>query len=147
MNDDKKMQSPKDVAKLSPDRLTKRFRESKIVACLFVALALHVVVLGATSVDYIHGLVDPVWKDEQVRIADDARKAKAAKQAQAARPAATAATKPAAAPDGKAKPAPASAAPATTDRKLPPELTTMPKPGEIPVAPGGGIGVDEMEKK
>lgn len=141
------MQSEKDITKLSPDRLMKRFRESKIVACLLVALALHVVVLGATSVDYIHGMVDPAWKDAQVRIAEDARKAKAAKQAQASRPAATAATKPAATPGGKAKPAPAPAAPVPTGRKLPPELTTMPKPGEIPAAPRGGLGVDEMDKK
>ena len=143
MNDDKKMRPQKDIAKLSPDRLMRRFRESKIVACLFVALALHVVVLGSTSVNYIHGLVDPAWKDEQVRLADEARKAKAAKPAEAPRPAATAATGPAGKEEPKAKP-PAAGLP---ERKLPSELTTMPKPGEIPAAPGGGIGIDEMDKK
>jgi len=138
MNDDTKTQSRKDISRLSPDRLMKRFRESKIVACLFVAMALHVVVLGATSVSYIHGLVDPAWKQQQDALAEIARKAKASKPAE--KPAAAASTQPATAQAGKAKPAPA-------ERKLPPELTTMPKPGEIPAAPKGGLGIDEMEKK
>ena len=67
----------------------------------------------------------------------------AAKPAEAPRPAATAATGPAGKEEPKAKP-PAAGLP---ERKLPSELTTMPKPGEIPAAPGGGIGIDEMDKK
>jgi hypothetical protein len=136
------MESPKDISRLSPDRLMKRFRDSKIVACLLVALALHVVVLGATSVSYIHGLVDPAWKQQQDELAEAARKAKAAKPAEKG----PASTQPATAPAGKARPAPAPASPAAPDRKLPPELTTMPKPGEIPEAPKSGLGIDDMNK-
>ena len=129
------MPSKQDISKLSPDRLMRRFANSKIVASLFFAFALHVVVLGATSVDYIHGLVDPVWKDEQIRLAEESRKTKAAEDANAPE------TKPA-----KGEPKKAPPAKGNGKRKLPPELTTMPAPGEIPVAPGGGIGVDEMNK-
>jgi len=139
---DKPMPSEKDISKLSPDRLMKRFGNSKIVACLLVALGLHVVVLGATSVNYIHGLVDPAWKQQQDAMAELAKKAKAARPAASA----GASTQPATAFAGKTKPAPAPASPATPEHKLPPELTTMPKPGEIPEAPKGGLGIDDMNK-
>ena len=135
--------SQKDIAKLSADKLMRRVRESGILACLFVAFALHVVVLGATSVDYIHGLVDPAWQEQQDRLIQEAKKAKAAKGAPAPTVTPQPTTKPAAkAPKGKAKPPTTGGA-----RKLPPELTTMPKPGEIPNAPGTGIGIDETESR
>jgi hypothetical protein len=143
MTDSSQKEAQKDIAKFSADKLMRRFRESGIVACLFVAFALHVVVLGSTSMGYIHGLVDPAWKEQQDKLKEDARRAKAAKAAENARPAAPAATRPALPPAnaGKAK------SPATSqgERKLPAELTTMPKPGEIPSAPGAGIGIDETE--
>lgn len=128
--------SQKDIAKLSADKLMRRFGKSGIMACLFVAFALHMVVMGATSVDYIHGLVDPAWREQQDSIREEAKKAKAAKNA----PAPKVTTEPA----GKAS----KDKPRTTtsgERELPPELTTMPKPGEIPNAPGTGIGIDETE--
>jgi len=143
--EEKQMQPQKDISKLSPDRLMRRFGNSKIVASLFFAFALHVVVLGATSVDYIHGLVDPAWKDEQIRLAEEAQKVKAAqtsKDANAAPPA----TKPATTKAAKGQPKKAPTAKANGNRKLPPELTTMPEPNEIPTAPGSGIGIDEMNK-
>jgi len=129
--------SEKEIAKLSTDKLMRRFRESGILACLFVAFALHVVVLGATSVDYIHGLVDPAWQEQQDRLSQEAKKAKAAA-------ALTATTQQTTKPAGKP---PKDKPPAATGgkRKLPAELTTMPKPGEIPAAPGTGIGIDETD--
>jgi len=145
---DKHMPSQKDISKLSPDKLMRRFRESKIIAAMLLALGLHVVVLGGTSVDYIHGLVDPAWKDEQNQLAEQARKAEANKTATKAKSNPSAATKPATTTNGNEKPN--ASQPATgknNERKLPAELTTMPKPGEIPSAPGGGIGIDDMEKK
>ncbi len=127
--------SDTDIAKLSADKLMGRFRKSSIVTCLFLAFALHVVVLGSTSVDYIHGLFDPAWKAEQDRLADEAKAAKAAAKRT---PAPAPVTRP-------AKPVGPKPAPPTgpNGRPLPPELTTMPGPGEIPGAPGGGIGIDE----
>jgi len=123
-----------DIAKLSADKLMGRFRKSSIVTCLFLAFALHVIALGGTSVDYIHGLFDPAWQAEQDRLEAEAKAAKAAKAAEAARKAAPPATRP-------AKPALPGVGPG--GRKLPPELTSMPKPGDIPKAPGGGIGIDD----
>lgn len=142
------MRPQQDISKLSPDRLMRRFGNSKIVACLFFAFALHMVVLGATSVDYIHGLVDPAWKDEQIRLAEQARKAKQA-QAKKDADAASPATKPAttqANKAGKGKPKPAAPATNGNAKRLPPELTTVADPNEIPAAPGGGIGIDEMNR-
>jgi hypothetical protein len=134
--------SQKDIAKLSADKLMVRFGKSGILACLFVAFALHMVVLGATSVDYLHGLVDPAWREQQDSIREEAKKAKAAKNA----PAPKVTTEPTTKPAGKAskdKPKPTTTA--GDQRKLPPELTTMPTPGEIPSVPGTGIGIDETE--
>ena len=139
--------SETDIRKLSPDKLLTRFRKSGIALCVLAAFALHVAVLGATSVDYLHGLVDPAWKEKQEQLEEEARKqAEAAKTARARKarvPATTSA--PASRPAGKA---PAARRPATRPsggRKLPEPLTTMPKPGEIPKVPGTGIGIDETE--
>ncbi len=132
--------SPKNIARLSADKLMRRFRESGILVCLFVAFSVHVVVLGATSVDFIHGLVDPAWKQQQDELAEAAKKAKASETSSSAKPTTQPTTKPTT-KAAKPKPKP----PTSGDRKLPPELTTMPKPGEIPSAPGTGIGLDETE--
>jgi hypothetical protein len=137
-----------DIQKLSPDGLLTRFRKSGIVLCIIVAFALHVVVLGGTSVPYIHGLVDPAWKAEQDRRKEEARRKAAAEKlarsgkGPAASPATAPATRPAAkSPAGK----PAFKPPDGGRRTLPKEITTMPKAGEIPKLPGSGIGIDETE--
>jgi hypothetical protein len=132
-----------DIQKLSPDKLMRRFSESGIVACIFLAFVLHVIVLGGTSVSYIHGLVDPAWKEQQERLEAEARNRRQAARAAktgAARPAATApATRPATRPVTRPKPK------GDGERKLPKELTTMPGSGEIPKLPGRGISIDETE--
>ncbi len=128
-----------DIQKLSPDKLLTRFRRSGLTAWLLLAFAVHVIVLGGTSVDYIHGLVDPAWKAEQQRLAEEARR----RQQEAGRPARATtapATRPAARPAEAAKPAPK-----PKDRRLPEELTTMPTKNEIPTLPGTGIGLEEVE--
>ena len=81
MTDSSQNDAKTDIARLSPDKLVRRFRHSGIVACLLLALGLHVVVLGGTSVDYIHGLVDPAWKTQHDAEVEKARKAKAAANA------------------------------------------------------------------
>ena len=144
---DKDLPSQIDISKLSPDRLMRRFRDSKIIAAMLLALALHVVVLGGTSVDYIHGLVDPAWKDEQDQLAEQARKAKAEQTAAKTKTNPSATTKPAAKPGDNTPKASQPADGNDNKRKLPAELTTMPKPGEIPSMPGGGIRIEDMEKK
>jgi len=136
-----------DIEKLSPDKLLLGFRKSRIMLWIIAAFALHVLVLGATSVDDIHGMIDPDWKAEQERIRLEARqKARAAEEAKAARlrpPAAAPASRLASRPASK----PVATQPAGPDgRKLPKELTTMPKAGEVPKVPGAGIGLDETTR-
>jgi len=133
-----------DIGKLSPDKLLSRFRKSGIVVCIVAAFALHVVVLGGTSVDYIHGLVDPVWKLEQEQRAEEARR-----QAEAERIARAgittrrrAATQPTSGPATR----PAATGPAAPGQRKPPkEITEMPKAGELPKSPGAGVSIDETE--
>ena len=137
-----------DIEKLSPEKLLWRFSRSGIVVCIVFAFAVHVVVLGGTSVDYIHGLVDPAWKAERERLKAEARKlAEAERQAQRtpARPkpgASQPASRPASRPGAKK---PAAGLEAPDGRKVPRELQELPKPGELPKAPRSGIGIDETE--
>ena len=137
--------SQTDIQDLSSDKLMGRFTRSGIVVWVIAAFALHVVVLGGTSVDYIHGVIDPTWKQQQDRVKEEARnKARAAELAKTPR-------KRTAGPITTTRPAPAR--PSATkpakpgERKLPKELTSKPKPGEIPKAPGAGIGLDETDKR
>ena len=131
-----------DIGKLSPEKLLRQFSRSGIVLCIILAFGLHVIVLGGTSVDYIHGIIDPTWQEEQDRLKEEARRrAEAERRARQARglpPATAAATRPATRPAARPKP-PAGG------RRLPREVTTMPAPGEIPKLPGSGIGIDETE--
>jgi hypothetical protein len=131
-----------DIGKLSPEKLLAQFSRSGIVLCIILAFALHVLVLGGTSVDYIHGVIDPAWREEQDRLNEEARrKAEAERRAKEGRgvaPATAPAVRPASRP--AARPGPPAGG-----RKLPEEVTTMPKPGEIPKLPGSGIGIDETE--
>ena len=41
------------IDRLSPDKLVAGFSKTKVVTCILVALAVHVVVLAGTSVSYI----------------------------------------------------------------------------------------------
>jgi len=60
-----------DVQRLSPDRLMTAFSRSHIALCLIIAIALHVVVVAATSVSYIHDTwIDPEGA-EQRRVEDE----------------------------------------------------------------------------
>ena len=133
--------SKPEIEKLAPERLLDCFRRSGILLCIILAFALHVVVLGGTSVDYIHGLIDPAWQAEQDRLAEEARKKARAEKLPADRPAKAAKT-----PTTTTAPAQPPEKPAGGGKpKLPENLTTMPKPGELPDAPGSGIGLDETE--
>lgn len=135
-----------DIQKLSPEKLLKRFNKSGIVLCVIAAFAAHVVVLGGTSVDYIHGLVDPAWREEQDRLAEEARKAAQAERlaARGVAPTTGPTTRRATRPTSR----PAASQPASRPgRRLPEALTTMPKPGEIPTAPGAGVSIDETDGK
>jgi hypothetical protein len=54
-----------EIERLSPDRLMSGFSKSRILTGMFLSVVIHFVVLGATSVDYVHGVIDPAWKKEQ----------------------------------------------------------------------------------
>jgi hypothetical protein len=140
--------SRKDIQELSPDKLMRRFRRSGILVCVIAAFALHVVLIGGTSVDYIHGMIDPAWAERQ----EEARRQQAARkrQADARRRAPTTTSAPATAPSAKAKAKPSpgdTGAGEKPKRKIPKELIDKPKPGEIPGTPGSGISIDETEGK
>ena len=127
-----------DIEKLSPDKLLWRFSKSGIVLCIILAFALHVIVLGGASVDYIHGIIDPAWKQQQDRLEEAAREKADAQRRKSLIPraAARSSTRPATSP---------TSAPADANRRLPKNITTMPKKGETPKLPGSGIGLDETE--
>jgi len=136
--------SQKNIQELSPDRLMTRFRRSGILVCVIAAFALHVVLIGGTSVDYIHGMIDPAWAERQEQI----RKEQAARRgrAEAKRKAGTATAPAATAPAGKA--AKAAATPVESrpaGRRVPKELTDLPEPNDLPPTPRGGISIDETE--
>jgi hypothetical protein len=57
----------RDIERMSPDKLVAGFSRSRIMAGVFLSIIVHLVVLGATSIDYLHGVVDPDWKIEQER--------------------------------------------------------------------------------
>jgi len=136
------------IDKLSPDKLLTRFNQSGTALCIILAFALHVVVLGGTSVDYIHGIVSPAWKEKQDQLKEAAarEKAEAERRQRKARSMTVSS-------GARSRPAtrPASTAPTTKPkppaggRRLPKKVTTMPKTGEIPKLPGAGIGIDETE--
>jgi len=130
-----------DIHKLAPDKLLRHFSKSGIVLCIILAFALHVIVLGGTSVDYIHGMIDPAWRDEQDRLKEAARaQADAERQERLIpRPARRSSTRPA-----TTRPAATGRGP-DASHTLPKNITTMPKKGEIPKLPGAGIGLDETE--
>lgn len=131
-----------DIEKLSPEKLLRQFSRSGIMLCIILAFGLHVIVLGGTSVDYIHGMIDPAWQEEQDRLKAEARRKAEAERRARQGAVVTATTAPAARPTSRpaAKPKPPAGG-----RKLPAEVTTMPKPGEVPKLPGSGIGIDETE--
>jgi hypothetical protein len=131
-----------DIEKLSPEKLLTQFSRSGIVLCIILAFGLHVIVLGGTSVDYIHGIVDPAWQEEQDRLkVETRRKAEAERRAREGA-VVTATTAPATRPTSRPAARPK---PPAEGRKLPAEVTTMPKSGEVPKLPGSGIGIDETE--
>jgi hypothetical protein len=142
------------IARLSPDALVESFGGSRLSGWLLVALATHVLVIGAFSLGTLRDLLDP--------------EGAAARKAAAAKPAATAAAEaqPAAAPaDGAdatasapaaAKDTPAAAAgtpaaPAAPERGTTPierATTEAAKPGEIPQKPDDlGISIEDTNPR
>jgi len=142
---------PQDVDKLSPDKLMLGFTRSKIMLGIGVAVAIHLVLLLATSVTYIRDRwIDPEGAARRKAEQLEARKAKEA-EAAAASEKALATTKRPAAPSTKAPGAASPAAPGPDEaRKNTPVvkgITELPKKGEIPKKPDDlGISIDDTNK-
>ena len=134
-----------DADRISPDRLMWGFSRSPLVLCLIVAIIAHAALIGATSVSYIHGLIDPDWKKEQDRLRKELAAAKAL--AKAIEEGRGAATRPASAPASKAAGETTHASDQDRmmmekhkDSEVVRSATSLPKPGEIPSDPDA-IGI------
>ena len=132
---------PQSIQELSPDKLMTRFTKSSLMLAVMIALALHVLVLVPTSIDDIHGWIDPSFK-EQLDLRRQQAEQRAAEESLAKMKArlripAAAATQPAASRPAGSQPA--GDEPGT--RKLPKAA----KPKELPKAPGGGITIGDTE--
>lgn len=123
-------QQQEELQRLSPDKLIAGFSKSSILLGLVVAIALHVVVVGATSVDTIHELIDPEWAEQRRLRAES----EAQRQADRLRPRVRATTTRAASQPATRK----------ADRKIPKEYREMPKKGQIPKQPDSDLPIDDM---
>jgi len=135
--------SPPDIDRLSPDKLVIGFSRSKIMLCIGLAIAVHLVLIGATSVGYIRDRwIDPEGAARRKEAQLEAKKAEAARLAVL-----TAKVK---------APAPAPPAPKASEEKKAEEkkdtpvvkgITELPKKGEIPKKPDDlGISIDETNR-
>jgi len=135
-----------DVQDLSPYKLMANFSTSRIVPCLVLALVLHVVVIGGTSIDYI----DRTFINPQAATQEETAAAEPGEGKQPAK----------AAPDGGAEKKPAGqqdAGPGKKptesreallerhqDKPVIKEITEAADPEEIPDEPDGlGITIED----
>lgn len=140
-----------DVMKLAPDRLVSGFGRTRIWWFLLLAMVLHVIAIGATSVDYIRDTwVDP----EGAAVRHEAALKKAAEAEAAAEKhetAKTAATAPAPASEPASQAAKDEQQQILEEHKDAPvvqRLLKTAKPEEIPTKPDDlGITIDQTNPK
>jgi hypothetical protein len=132
-----------DLARLSPDKLVARFARSKILGCIVLALAIHIVFAGATSVTFIRDRwIDPEGAAQRKKEQEAA--AKAAQEDEEAEPEDAA---PASAPtQAKSPESDAQPPDGRKDAPIVKETTDLPEKGEIPTEPDLGISIDETNK-
>ena len=141
----------RDIDRLSPDKLVAGFARSKVALCCLIALGIHVVVLGGTSVTYVRD----VWlfpeeakarKDAELKgKKEKADKAAAAAAAKRPKPTSSPATAQESKPDGDAgKTAHDKLLEKHKNTPVVKAITDTAKPGEIPTTPDDiGITIDE----
>jgi len=135
-------QAPQTLQRLVPETLTATFSRSRIVRCLLIAVAVHLVLLAATSVVYVRD----AWIDPEGAARRKAAK-KAARDAAAPSPKATPSTAGAPAPKPTAGAATTTHEAEMEKRKHAPviqRITAKAKKGEIPKEPDDlGITIEE----
>ncbi len=124
--------TPESIEDISPHKLLRNFSSNRLLWCLCLAAALHVVAIGGLSTDYVYRTwINPADDAEDTEAgataADDPQQDAAGKQP--AKPAAGAD------PDGKA------------DASVVNRVTEEADPEEIPDEPGGlGISIDDTKQ-
>ncbi len=124
----------------TPESLMAGFSQSRFGPCVALALVLHVAVIGATSIGYLYGLIDP----EAAAQAKAQAEAEAKAKTEAAQPApvAPAAKTEATAPAAKTVTATDAQLEAHKDAPVVQRITEAAKKSEIPSEPDGGLGLD-----
>ncbi len=143
-----------DIDELVPEKLFSGFAKSRIGARIFLAFAIHVVVIGGTSVTFVwDNYVDPVGAARRREAEKALEKKKADEQRKAAR---AEKESPSAEPDKRAgKSSAGETTGAGTEHeqlmekhrgtKIIKKITEMPKPGEIPMEPDDFLDLDETD--
>ena len=129
------------IDRLSPEALVESFSRSHLLRWFLVALAAHLLLIGAFSIGTIRDMLDPEGAAARKAEALAAAKAASAPAAAAEPPAAEARTETTAAQSAAAPAAATEAAPQTPIERATSEVA---KPDEIPAAPDDlGIGIDD----
>ena len=133
---------PEDIDDLSPYTLLRNFSRNRVLPCLFLALVIHVLVIGGLSANYIYR----TWIDPTARLPQP----EAAVEDAAASPEAGTAKD---ATDGAAADGAEGADPAEDAGEAPPDapvvdrVTGKADPEELPEEPGGlGISIDDIKE-
>jgi len=140
-----------DPTPLSPDKLVTGFSRTRIARWLLLALLVHVVFAGATSVGFIRDhWIDPEGAALRKKEREAKRKAELAAATEAETEKAEASPEPKAAPDAKVE---AKAAPDDPkliekhkDAPIIKEITAKAKKKDIPKEPDLGISIDETNE-
>ncbi len=132
---------PQGIQRHSPDKLLTGFSKTRVLWYFAIAIAIHIVATGATSVGYIRDR----WIDPEGAALRKAAQLEAAKaEAESRKPKADARKSEVPRPEPREAKAPDDA------RKNAPvvkEITDLPKKGEIPKQPDDlGISIDETNK-
>jgi hypothetical protein len=123
---------PEDIEDLSPYTLLRNFSRNRVLPCLFLALVIHVLVIGGLSANYIYR----TWIDPTARLPQP----EAAVEEEAA--AGTEGTDPAE-EGGLAE----DAGEAPPDAPVVDRVTGKADPEELPEEPGGlGISIDDIKE-
>jgi cytoskeletal protein RodZ len=129
------------IDRLSPEALVESFSRSHLLRWFIVALAAHLLLIGAFSIGSIRDMLDPEGAATRKTEALAAAKAASAPAAAAEPPAAEAKTETTAAQSAAAPAAATETAPQTPIERATSEVA---KPDEIPTAPDDlGIGIDD----
>lgn len=137
----------------SPDKLLIGFTQSRFIACLIIAAAIHGLIFTASSVTYIRDQLDPEGAERRKSEAAAQQAAATSQVASAAsvtatrtRAAVTSAVPAAAGTNEGTKPAGTgpSVGDARTNTVIMKQISEIPKPGEIPAVPDDlGVSIDD----